>query len=228
MKLDILFRDSELLVVNKPSGMLVHRGWGRAPVVLVDLVRSLTRERKAHPVQRLDRAASGAILFALNPEMARVLKDMSERGEVAKRYLALVRGRPPSEGVIDHPIQRKEGGPRVPATTDFRLLASTACQPREVSLVEATPRTGRLHQIRRHLRHIGHPLIGDTTYGKAELNHAFTARYGITRLALHAREILLRRPGCAEVLRVTASLPEDLADPLMRMGLPPDPTRHSD
>lgn len=215
---DILFRDESILVVNKPSGMLVHRGWGRAPVVLVDLVREYSSRRRVHPIQRLDRGASGAVMFALDPQTARVLQDLSAAGDFTKSYLALVRGRPPAEGIIDHPIPRRPGGPRVPAMTEFRCLASQSCEPRDVSLVEAVPRTGRLHQIRRHLKHIDHPLIGDSNYGRTELNRELSARYGLGRLALHCQAISLKIPGNSEPLRIDAPLPVDLSDPLKRIG----------
>ena len=219
MNIDVLYRNEKILVVNKPSGMLVHRGWGRAPVVLVDLVRKHTSQRRVHPVQRLDRGASGAILFALDPQTARVLQDMSTRGDFTKSYLALVRGRPPPEGIIDHPIERRPGGPRVPAITEFRCLASKSCEPRDVSLVEAVPRTGRLHQIRRHLKHIDHPLIGDSNYGRTELNREFSTRYGLGRLALHCRTVTLLMPGNPEPLQIGAPAPADLADPLKKIGV---------
>jgi tRNA pseudouridine65 synthase len=215
---DVLFRDESILVVNKPSGMLVHRGWGRAPVVLVDLVRNLTEMNRVHPVQRLDRGASGAILFALDPETARRLQNLSANGDLIKSYLALVRGRPPAEGIIDHPIPRRPGGPRVPAMTEFRCLASVSCQPRDVSLVAAVPRTGRLHQIRRHLKHIDHPLIGDSNYGRTELNREMSARYGLGRLALHCRAITLKMPGNQAPLQIDAPIPSDLTDPLGKIG----------
>lgn len=218
MHLDVLYHNASILVVNKPSGLLVHRGWGRESVVLVDLVRDLTETDKVHPVQRLDRGASGAILFALDPDTARILQDLSQAGDVEKTYLALVRGHPPKEGIIEHPIPRRQNGPRVPARTTFRRLASQSCQPREVSLVEVVPHSGRLHQIRRHMKHIDHPLIGDSNYGRTELNREVAACYGLGRLALHCQAISLKLPGKPEPLKIDAPLPADLSDPLKKMG----------
>lgn len=216
MDLDVLYHNASILVVNKPSGLLVHRGWGRAPVVLVDLVRDMTGADRVHPVQRLDRGASGAIVFALDPGTARMLQNLDG---FRKSYLALVRGHPPEEGIIDHPIPRRQNGPRVPANTWFRRLKSADCRPREVSLVEAVPHTGRLHQIRRHLKHINHPLIGDSNYGRTELNREMAARYGLARLALHCQSVVLKLPENPEPLRIDAPLPADLSDPLKIMGL---------
>jgi tRNA pseudouridine65 synthase len=215
MHLDVLYHSASILVVNKPSGLLVHRGWGRESVVLVDLVRKFADQPQVHPIQRLDRGASGAIVFALDPGTARMLQELDE---FEKSYLALVRGHPPREGIIDHPIPRRVNGPRVPAKTAFRLVASVNCQPREVSLVEAVPSTGRLHQIRRHLKHINHPLIGDSNYGRTELNREMSARYGLGRLALHCRAVSLKLPENPEPLRIEAPLPADLSDPLKKIG----------
>jgi tRNA pseudouridine65 synthase len=215
MNLDVLYQDKSILVVNKPSGLLVHRGWGRESLVLVDLVREYTSADRVHPVQRLDRGASGAIVFALDPDTARMLQDLDE---FEKSYQALVRGHPPQEGIIDHPIPRRVHGPRVPARTTFRLVASQSCQPREVSLVEVVPHSGRLHQIRRHMKHIDHPLIGDSNYGRTELNRDMAARYGLGRLALHCQAISLKPPGKSELQRIEAPLPADLSDPLKKMG----------
>jgi len=215
MHLDVLYHDASILVVNKPSGLLVHRGWGRDSLVLVDLVREFTQADRVHPVHRLDRGASGAILFALDPGTARVLQDQED---LEKTYLALVRGHPPDEGIIDHPIPRRQNGPRVPAKTTFRRIDSKSCRPRETSLVEAVPHTGRLHQIRRHLKHIDHPLIGDSNYGRTELNREIAARYGLSRLALHCRSIKLKLPQKAKTLEIDAPLPADLSDPLGKMG----------
>jgi tRNA pseudouridine65 synthase len=160
-------------------------------------------------------------LFALDAGAARSLQDPAAGPNLTKRYLALVRGRPAEQGLIDHPISNRPDGPRVSAVTAFRRLYTAASQPREVSLVEVVPRTGRLHQVRRHLKHINHPLIRDTNYGNAPLNHALGEAYGLTRLALHAYRLAFRHPVSGQDLQVTAGLPADLAEPFAKMGIPP-------
>ena len=193
--LNVLYQDDVLLAVNKPSGLLVHRGWGRDETVLVDQVREALGVPVVHPLHRLDRQTSGVVLFALNPDVAARMGDAFESGAVEKRYLALVRGVAPDQGRIDHPLPRREGGPRVPAVTEFRRLAEAATEPRHVSVVEAIPRTGRLHQVRRHLKHIDHHVIGDANYGKGAVNRALAERYGLGRMALHAARLTFRAPG---------------------------------
>ena len=212
--LTILYRDGVLVVANKPAGMAVHRGWSQEKIVAMTVVRNLVG-RHVYPVHRLDRGTSGALLLALDPGTARRLQEKWEAGEVTKRYIALVRGIPPEEGVIDHPVPRSPRGPRVPAVTAFRRLATFE----RYSLVEVIPKTGRLHQIRRHLKHLSHPLIGDVRYGKGEHNRFFRDRFGLHRLALHALELAFPHPEAGEELRIVAPVPEDLAGPLRAMGM---------
>jgi len=213
--IEILLEAPRFVVVAKPSGLLVHRGWGDDPVTALELVRDRVG-RWVYPVHRLDRATSGALLFALDPEAARALHDRFEAGEVQKRYLALVRGVPPEEALIDHAIPRREGGPRVPAVTEVRRLHAGD----HLALVEARPRTGRLHQVRRHLKHISHPVIGDANYGKGALNRLYRDQFGLARLALHAAEIAFLDPWTGAPVRVAAPLPDDLSAPLERIGVP--------
>jgi tRNA pseudouridine65 synthase len=215
-EMTLLYRDEHVAAVNKPAGMLVHRGWDRDPVVAMTELRDLLEEY-IYPVHRLDRPTSGVLLFALTVDAARALGRSFEQQQVGKRYLALVRGICPESGTIDYPIhnQPRRKGPRVPAVTDFKRLDSFE----RYSLVEARPRTGRLHQIRRHLRHIDHPLVGDVSYGVGEINRRFRSDFGLYRLALHALEITFAHPHSGETLRVAAPLPSDLSEPLSKMGL---------
>lgn len=180
-------------------------------------------------MHRLDRATSGVLLFARSSEIAAAIAKSFEAGLADKRYLALVRGSPPDEGLVDHPIPRKEGGPRVPATTSFRtrfrVAASSAIADLgpdlvRVSLVEARPHTGRLHQIRRHMKHLHHPVIGDANYGKGALNRLFATELGLARLALHALSLSFPHPVTGDRIRFTAPLPIDLETPFSRLGIP--------
>ncbi len=222
--LDVLHRDERFLVVHKPGGMLVHRGWGRAPVVLVDLVRRYAGQEVVHPVHRLDRGTSGAVLFALDPEMARTLAELFDRREIRKRYLALVRGGVPGEeipasGVIDHPLRPRKGAEPIPAVTEYRWLASRErIQPRALSLVAAWPRSGRLHQIRRHLQHLNHPVINDANYGDTKINRRVRAIYPLKRLGLHAWSVRFPHPETGAEVHVHAPVPDDMARTFTEMG----------
>jgi len=220
--LSILYVDDAVAAFMKPSGLLVHRGWGDDDVTATDLAREALGAPVA-PAHRLDRGTSGVLLFARSPDVAAALQRAFEHGEVDKMYLALVRGAPAAEGTIDHPIPRREGGPRVPAITTFRTLASAAGDlppdVRRASLVAARPRSGRLHQVRRHLKHISHPVIGDANYGKGALNRAFAEAVGLCRLALHAASLRLSHPVTGALLEIVAEVPADLAEPLDRLGI---------
>ncbi len=213
----ILYRDDVLVAVCKPSGLAVHRGWARDPTYALNEVRDRLGQW-VYPVHRLDRATSGVLAFALDRETARNLQAQFQDGRVEKRYLALVRGIPPEHGLIDHPVKTTlRGKDRVPALTEFRRLGTFE----RYALMEARPRTGRLHQIRRHFKHLSHPLIGDVRYGKGEHNRLFRERFGLHRLALHALEMRLEHPAGGRPLRWVAEVPEDLAGPLEAMGLWP-------
>ncbi len=215
----VLSRDDHLIAFDKPSGLAVHRGMARDAVVATDLAREVAGA-PVFLVHRLDRGTSGVLLFALDADRARALGRAWEEGLIEKRYLALVRGVPEPEGVIDHPVPRDEGGPRVPAVSHYRRVAVTEPQShlegRRFSLVEVRPKTGRFHQIRRHLKHIGHPIAGDVNYGRGEINRMLRERAGLHRIALHAASITLQGPS---PLTIEAPLPPDLADPLAALGL---------
>ncbi len=221
--LRILHRDDRLAAFAKPSGLLVHRGWGDDPVVAVDLAREALGAR-VFSVHRLDRATSGVLLFALDAEAAAAIGRLFEAGSIAKTYLALVRGVPPEDLLVDHPVPRDEDGPRVPAVTSFRRVWTSAPvgpADRRFAVVEARPRTGRLHQIRRHLKHASHPIVGDVNYGKGDINRLFRERFGLARLALHAASLALDHPFSGERVEIAASIPEDLAAPLRALGWDP-------
>jgi len=209
---NVLYRDDHLVAVDKPSGLIVHRGWADDEDTAADRVRALVGAR-VFACHRIDRGTSGVLLFALSSEVAAAIT------LTGKKYLAAVRGRPPAEGVIDHPVRRGEerDSPRVPAVTEFTLIATSPIA--RYSLVEARPQTGRLHQIRRHLKHISHPILGDVRYGKREHNHYCRDHFGLRRMALHAAEVTIEHPVTGSSLVLAAPLPEDLAEPLRRMEL---------
>lgn len=218
--IDLLHVDDDIAVVQKPSGMLVHRGWARDAVVAMTLLRDHLGQY-VYPVHRLDRSTSGALLFALSKEAARGLQAQFEASTIHKRYIALVRGITPESGTIDHPLAPDKTSEHRPAITDYSQLGTFE----RYSLIEARPRTGRLHQIRRHLKHLSHPLIGDVRYGKGEHNRIFRERFGLHRLALHALSIEFAHPRTSEQMSVHAPVPLDLSGPFEQMGLawPDDP-----
>ena len=214
--IDVLHLDDAIVVVDKPSGLSVHRGDDQGTTFALNLTRNAIGQW-VYPVHRLDRATSGVLVFALSSEYARILHDSFSTRTVHKTYLALVRGTPPPSGVIDSPMAKREGGPDVQSLTEYETLFVA---DQRLSLVEARPRTGRRHQIRRHLRRIDHPIAGDVRYGNGPDNRRYRAELGLYRLALHAQRLTITHPASGERASFQSLLPEDLAGPLRRIGVP--------
>lgn len=217
--MEILYRDDYLAAVNKPPGLLVHRTGLDAGETRFAL--QLLRDQLGQPVwpvHRLDKGTSGVLLFALDASTARTLGQAFESGAgLRKTYRAVVRGWPPDEGLIDHPLKRMPDDMRTEreevqdAVTRFRTLeryelplpqggfASTRC-----ALLELQPLTGRRHQLRRHCKHMAHPIIGDATHGKGPLNRTLAAFLGEQRLWLHAVRQELVHPVTGQALPLQA------------------------
>ena len=217
-----IYRDQWLLVVHKPASLLVHR----RPIdrheteFALQYARALNGGEHVYPVHRLDRPTSGLLVFARDPDTASVLGKALMAGEVHKTYLAMVRGWPAPEGVIDHPLRehptdrrcKDEPQPVRDALTRYRRLASTEI-PVEIegypvsrySLVALLPATGRKHQLRRHMQHISHPIIGDTNYGRTKHNHYFAQAFGQSRLMLAATAMTFAHPVSGTPLELRAA-----------------------
>jgi len=227
----ILYQDGDLVAINKPDGILVHRSpISRDEVFVLQRLRDQIRQR-VYPVHRLDRPTSGALLFGLNREATRGLAGQFESGSVDKRYLAVVRGYTEDAGVIDHPLSHEERPQARDAVTRYRRLATVELDipvgrypTSRYSLVEVQPGTGRMHQIRRHFKHIFHPLIGDTTYGEGRHNRMFRERFGVERLLLHASRVELHHPVTDIEMKFEAPLPEDMQGLFARLGWQDDLT----
>ncbi len=218
LPIPIIYRDDDLLIIAKPSGLVVHRGWAEPKHTLIELLREQLNLDRLHVVHRLDRSTSGVMAFALNPEAAKQISAAFRARQIRKIYFALVRGTFRFSGLLDHPIPKAPGEPRVDAQTVFQHLASAPTIPRETSIVWAQPKTGRTHQIRRHLKHLNHPIIGDVNYGRGELNRAARMRYNLNRLGLHAWQLELKHPRTGQTHRWSSDIPPTLNEPLVAMG----------
>lgn len=223
--LTILHADPWLVAVAKPPGLAVHRSdhvHDRAPAL--QRVRDQLG-RWVYPVHRLDRATSGVLLFALDPTTARAVGEALQRRDVDKRYLAVVRGWAPEHAEIDHPLrEHREAAPQSAQTTLRRLgtvelpIAVGRYPQARYSLVELRPHTGRLHQLRKHMAHLRHPIVGDVRHGEGRHNRLFRERFGVQRMLLHASTLSLPHPVTGEPLRLHAPLPEELAGLLAALG----------
>jgi tRNA pseudouridine65 synthase len=220
--LEILYQDEHLIAVNKPAGLLVHRSPvdRREKNVVVRILRNQIQKR-VYPVHRLDRPTSGVLLFALSPEIAREVSLLFQSGKAKKRYIAVVRGHIPESGRIDYPVkevkdryipfQDQDTRNRYPALTLYNRI-STIELPVEVdqypttrySLVELIPLTGRRHQLRYHMKHISHPIVGDTRYGQTPHNQYFRKQFQCNQLLLCARELTLLHPETKQEIRIVA------------------------
>ena len=216
--LNIIHIDEHLVAIDKPAGLLVHRSAidAQAQVFALQLLRDQLG-RKVWPAHRLDKGTSGLLLFALSAEVASSLGQAFEQGLVRKRYLTLLRGWPAADGVIEHPLakdpeQASRGQLMLAARTDWQRLARVewplcldpSFASSRFALVEARPHTGRRHQLRRHFKHISHPIIGDSTHGKGAQNRAVAGFLGLQRLWLHALALEIRHPASGELLSLHA------------------------
>ena len=225
--LDIIYRDDALVAVNKPSGLLVHRsGLASDRVTCMTLLRDQTGVW-VYPVHRMDRGASGVLVFAVTAEAAGAVARQFADRSASKRYLAVTRGWAPESIDIDYPLDddEKQGSQRVEARTIVRRIAGVELDQAvgrystaRYSLVEARPHTGRRHQIRRHLAHIRHPIIGDRVHGEGRHNKLFRESLGIDRLLLHGRELEIEHPISGERMTLRAELTAELAALVERLG----------
>ena len=225
---EIIYMDEDVIGVHKQSGALTHRS--RIAEDWTPSVMERLRDQVGawvYPAHRLDRPTSGVLIFGRNKESARALNGLFAQGVVRKRYVALVRGYAPDERTIDHALkerldrvtdgQAQRDKPPQEAVTHVRCLAQIELQipvgkypTTRYSLVEAIPITGRRHQIRRHLAHISHPIIGDTTHGRGEHNRFFRARFNANRLLLASTDLRLPHPITGAPLHLHAPLASDM------------------
>ncbi len=178
-----------------------------------------------YPVHRLDRGASGALVFGLSSDSARALCSAWAEGRVEKRYVAVVRGWVEAEGEIDYALPPDEDKPRAPSRTSFRRLAAFEMPHRvgryataRYSLAELRPWTGRLHQLRRHMAHVRHPIVGDVTHGDGRHNRFFRSHLGSGRLLLHSDSIRLAHPNSTGALEVRAPMDEEMVRVVDALG----------
>lgn len=223
--LDILFQDDHLIAINKPHGLLVHRSPIAADVseFAVQILRDQIGQWVT-PVHRLDRKTGGVLLFALDKEAEIAMHKQFMEGQVIKKYLAIVRGHTPDTGEVDYPL-KKENGMMQEAYTAYATLqraelpvAHGGHPTSRYSLVEATPTTGRMHQLRRHFSHIFHPIIGDRTHGCNKQNRLFKETWAMTTMLLHASYQSFIHPVSGAKIEIEAPLQPEFVRMMELMG----------
>jgi tRNA pseudouridine65 synthase len=233
MTLEIIFQDEHYIAINKPSGLLVHR----SPIdrhetrFALQMLRDQIGQR-VYPVHRLDKPTSGVLLFGLSSEAASTLHQHFSDDSVKKHYLAIVRGHTPDTLKIDHPVKAIDDK-YDPLTNDnakeaLTLLTTLArCElPFAVdkypvsrySLVKLSPITGRRHQLRYHMKHISHPIIGDAKYGKSQHNRFFREHLQGSRLLLAATDLHFTHPFTHAPIHIQASPGNDFMQVVNAIG----------
>ncbi|MDG3088874.1 tRNA pseudouridine(65) synthase TruC [Vibrio hannami] len=221
--LEIVYQDEYLVAVNKPAGMLVHRSWldKHETQFVMQTLRDQIGQH-VFPLHRLDRPTSGVLFFALSSEVASKVMPMFAYHEMQKTYHAVVRGWIEEGDTLDYPLKEEldkiadkfadKDKEAKEAVTVYKPLAkvevphSTGRFPTSrYSLIEMQPKTGRKHQLRRHMHHLSHPIIGDTTHGDGKHNRLFREHYDARRLLLHASELKLIHPFTGKELVIKAT-----------------------
>ncbi|MGB5940889.1 MAG: pseudouridine synthase [Rhodanobacter sp.] len=224
--IEILYQDDALIAVNKPANLAVHRSKmvGNTEEFLIDLLREQVGGN-VYLAHRLDRATSGVLLIARSKEVAAALGEQFMGRTVHKQYLVVVRGWPePAEGVIDYPLPgSRETGPRREARTHYRRLATVEVPialgrypQQRYALLRAEPESGRFRQIRKHLAHIHHPVIGDCQHGRGDHNRLYKQHFGCHRMLLHAWRIDFAHPVTGAAMHLEAPLDAEYAAVLER------------
>ena len=224
-QIEIIYEDEFLVAINKEAGLLVHRSWLDKDETRFAM--QLTRDAvgcHVFPVHRLDKPTSGVLLFAKSSAVARILTEAFTEHNVTKQYLAVVRGFMPEQGTVDYSLSFKPDAiadkfanldkPAQEAVTHWQSLAqvelpfavSKQHDTSRYSLMRLMPETGRKHQLRRHMRHLFHHIVGDTSHGDGRHNRFFRTQYGCARMLLHAHTLALSHPVTGEPLLLTAGL----------------------
>lgn len=235
-ELPILYRDEHIVLIDKPSGLLVHRSEidRHETRFAIQILRDQIGQH-VWPAHRLDRGTSGILLFGLSKEIASQLGRQFERGNVKKLYWAVVRGHPAASGSVNYALSRQRdpyefrgeqsSDEAQAALTHFRKLAEIELPvavdrypSSRYALVEAEPVTGRRHQIRRHLKHIAHPVIGDATHGKGRHNRYFAEQLGCHRMLLACVSLDFNHPVDGRRLQIKAPVSGEFAATLALFG----------
>ena len=223
---EFIYQDEYFVAINKPNGLLVHRSniASDASEFALQLVRDAMGQY-VYPVHRLDRKTSGVLLFALSSDIARKLQETMERGAAQKRYLAIVRGFFPDEINLVHPLTNEKGKIQ-DAETFFSCINRSELEiafgkhaSSRYSIIEAFPKTGRMHQIRRHLDHLRHPIIGDRPWGCNKQNKLFLEKWNMNTMLLHAISMSIPHPINTQMIEINAEMPAEFKRMLHELRL---------
>lgn len=223
--LEIVYQDEHLIAINKPHGLLVHRSAmaSDAKVFALQMLRDQIG-RRVSPVHRLDRKTGGLLLFAFEKDVEIAMHKQFMEGEVQKKYQAVLRGYAPDALDIDYALTTDEGVVQEAFTSFITLKRAEIDMPfgkhatSRYSLVEATPTTGRMHQLRKHFAHIFYPIIGDRKHGCNKQNKLFKEQWDMTTMLLHASELNFIHPVTRAQIELRADLQDEFKRVMTMMG----------
>jgi tRNA pseudouridine65 synthase len=220
VEIPILYQDENFIAVNKPSGYVVHpSAWvGRDELPSVMQLLRNAIGQKVYPAHRLDRQTSGVLWFSTNPDADKAIKSLFENRAVSKCYHGIVRGFTEDSFTIDKPLKKELIGNEQKAITHFKCLAKVELPiaigrypSSRFSFLQIDAETGRMHQIRRHLSHYRHPLLGDKKYGDNKYNAFIRDQFGVDHLVLHCYSTKFAHPFTQKAVEVSVNFPDDLA-----------------
>ena len=225
--LEILYQDEYIIAINKPSGLLVHKSFYArdAKIFAIQELRNQIGGQHVYPIHRLDRKTSGVLLFALDKEALKIMNDRFATREVEKKYLAILRGWSPDELTIDYDLTNDDGV-KQNAITYFRRLQKAEIElefnnhpTSRYSLVEAIPETGRMHQLRKHFKHILHPILGSRPHGCNKQNKLWLENFELKGMMLHAHQLVFNHPITNEQIILNATINEEFEKVADILGL---------
>ena len=225
--LEILYQDEYIIAINKPSGLLVHKSFYArdAKIFAIQELRNQIGGQHVYPIHRLDRKTSGVLLFALDKEALKIMNDRFATREVEKKYLAILRGWSPDELTIDYDLTNDDGV-KQNAITYFRRLQKAEIElefnnhpTSRYSLVEAIPETGRMHQLRKHFKHILHPILGSRPHGCNKQNKLWLENFELKGMMLHAHQLVFNHPITNERIILNATVNEEFEKVADILGL---------
>ncbi len=215
-RVQIIYEDDTIVLVNKPNDLIVHHSKFGGKLDEYSLCQLLNHNRTEtiHPVHRLDRKTSGLILFLKRKDLIADLQLQFESQTVEKTYLALVRGHVLNDGIVDTPIRPEGKNDHKLALTHYQPIARTTVDipvhpypQSRYTLIKLSPKTGRMHQLRKHMNKISHPIIGDPKYGNRHHNHMFIDQFSVNHLFLHAVRLAFTHPITLKPMVFSAPVP---------------------
>lgn len=216
--IEIVFEDDYVVAVNKPNNFLIHQSHYARNIDEITLLEKLQQQLgfPLYPIHRLDRKTSGIILLAKQKEIVAPFQELFNQNEIHKTYFAIVRGFSPETGKIDTPVKNDDTGVYKDALTNYQTISSieldipvTPYEKSRYSLIKLMPETGRMHQLRKHLNKINHPIVGDYKYGDRFHNRMFETQFNCNYLFLHAHKIEFTHPLSYQKMCLTANFTDD-------------------